>query len=48
MYNLTNSQIDRYYRQIILSGVGKEGQRKLLSAKVLIIGLGGLGSPVAI
>lgn len=48
MDKLNNTQVERYHRQIILPRVGEEGQKKLLSAKVLIIGLGGLGSPVAI
>ena len=37
---------ERYQRQIILKEFGKEGQQKLLQAKVLIIGAGGLGCPV--
>ncbi len=40
-------QISRYSRHIILKEVGGRGQEKLLSARVLIIGAGGLGSPVA-
>ncbi len=44
---LTNLQIERYARHIILDGVGGKGQEKLLKAKVLVIGAGGLGSPVA-
>lgn len=40
-------QIERYSRQIILPEVGGTGQKKLLQAKVLIIGCGGLGSPCA-
>ena len=35
----------RYDRQIILPEVGEEGQKKLQEAKVLIVGVGGLGSP---
>jgi len=46
--NLTESQIDRYSRQLILSEVGGGGQEKLLNAKVLIVGAGGLGSPAAL
>ena len=38
--------IDRYSRQLILPEIGIEGQRKLLKAKVLVVGCGGLGSPV--
>jgi adenylyltransferase/sulfurtransferase len=45
--NLNDSQIERYSRQIILPEIGGKGQEKLLSAKVLIIGTGGLGSPCA-
>lgn len=45
---LREDQIERYSRQIILPNVGGKGQEKLLSAKVLIIGAGGLGSPCAL
>jgi len=45
---LTNEQLERYSRHIILSEVGAKGQKKLLDAKVLIIGAGGLGSPAAL
>ena len=45
---LSNEEIDRYDRQIILPQVGADGQRKLKNAKVLIIGAGGLGSPAAL
>jgi adenylyltransferase/sulfurtransferase len=44
----TDSQINRYSRQMILSEVGGKGQKKLQEAKVLIIGAGGLGSPSAL
>lgn len=44
---LDSEETDRYSRQIILSQVGTDGQIKLKNAKVLIIGAGGLGSPVA-
>ena len=43
----TEEQVRRYARHIILPGIGGDGQRKLLDAKVLCIGAGGLGSPVA-
>ena len=43
----TEDQVRRYARHIILPGIGGEGQRKLLDSKVLCIGAGGLGSPVA-
>lgn len=45
---LTDEQIQRYSRQIILSEVGGKGQQKIRRAKVLIIGAGGLGSPAAL
>ncbi len=45
---LTPYQVQRYSRHIIMPQVGSQGQRKLLDSKVLIIGAGGLGSPVAI
>tara|TARA_B100000029_G_scaffold510505_1_gene602154 strand:- start:3051 stop:3809 length:759 start_codon:yes stop_codon:yes gene_type:complete len=44
----TKKQIDRYSRQIILKKVGVLGQKKLLKTSVLIVGAGGLGSPIAI
>ncbi len=44
----SNSQINRYSRQIVLKKVGIVGQKKLLKSNVLIIGAGGLGSPIAI
>ena len=47
MIKLTNEQLERYSRHIILSQVGGIGQKKILSSKVLIIGTGGLGSPAA-
>ncbi len=47
MYNFTEDQIKRYSRHIILPEVGGLGQTKLLEAKVLLVGAGGLGSPAA-
>ena len=44
----TNTQIDRYSRQIILKKIGSAGQKKLMESSVLIVGAGGLGSPIAI
>ena len=44
---LSSEQLERYSRHIILKEVGLKGQKKLLNAKVLIIGAGGLGSPAA-
>lgn len=43
---LREDQIQRYARHILLDEVGAEGQEKLLAARVLVIGAGGLGSPV--
>jgi molybdopterin/thiamine biosynthesis adenylyltransferase len=45
---LTEEQIERYSRHIILKEVGGKGQQKLLDGKVMIIGAGGLGSPIAL
>ena len=45
---LTPEQVKRYSRHIIMNQVGSGGQRKLLDAKVLIVGAGGLGSPAAL
>lgn len=45
---LTPDQVTRYSRHIIMQQVGPVGQRKMMHAKVLIIGAGGLGSPVAL
>lgn len=42
---LSDDQLDRYARHIILKEIGGPGQQKLLKSKVLIIGAGGLGSP---
>ena len=44
----TKNQINRYSRQIILKKIGVVGQKKLLKSSVLIVGAGGLGSPIAI
>ena len=45
---LTAEQRDRYSRHLLLPEVGAEGQQKLLDAKVLLLGAGGLGSPTAL
>lgn len=45
--NFSTEQEMRYARHFVLDGVGKEGQERLCNSKVLIIGAGGLGSPVA-
>jgi len=44
----TKNQIERYSRQIILKKIGVIGQKKLLKSSVLVIGAGGLGSPISI
>ena len=44
---LNKKKIERFSRQIILKDIGIFGQKKILSSKVLIVGVGGLGSPVA-
>ena len=43
---LSAEEVDRYKRHLVLHDVGGQGQQKLKNAKVLIIGAGGLGSPV--
>ncbi len=45
---LTSEQLTRYSRHFILPEIGEEGQKKLLRSKVLLIGSGGLGSPIAL
>src|SRR2546428_7025266 len=45
---LTNEEILRYSRHLIMPEVGIEGQKKLKAARVLAIGTGGLGSPLAL
>ena len=42
----TKKQIERYSRQIILKDIGPLGQKKLLKASILVVGTGGLGSPI--
>ena len=44
---LNKKIIERFSRQIVLKDIGILGQKKILSSKVLIVGAGGLGSPVA-
>src|SRR5438270_10660619 len=46
-FGFTEREVLRYSRHIILPHIGAAGQRKLLDAKVLCVGAGGLGSPVA-
>jgi len=45
---LTDQELDTYSRQIVLADIGYDGQLKLRNAKVCLIGVGGLGSPVAL
>jgi adenylyltransferase/sulfurtransferase len=47
MIEFTDEQIERYSRHIILPEVGGAGQQKMLEAKILLLGAGGLGSPAA-
>src|SRR6476469_10423389 len=44
---LNTEQVNRYKRHLILPEVGMEGQKKLLNAKILCIGAGGLGCPIS-
>ena len=44
---LNNNQLERFSRQIILKNIGSLGQKKIIQSKVLIVGMGGLGCPVA-
>jgi molybdopterin/thiamine biosynthesis adenylyltransferase/rhodanese-related sulfurtransferase len=46
--SLTPEQMNRYKRHLLLPEVGIEGQKKLLDAKILLLGAGGLGSPAAL
>jgi adenylyltransferase/sulfurtransferase len=46
--DLTNEEIGRYSRHLLLAEVGIEGQKRLKAAKVLIVGTGGLGAPLAL
>ncbi|PTW00117.1 adenylyltransferase/sulfurtransferase [Halanaerobium saccharolyticum] len=46
-FDLTEEEIERYSRHIILKDLGGTGQQKIKEAKVLVVGAGGLGSPVA-
>lgn len=45
---MTEDQLLRYGRQILLPAVGEGGQERLLASRALVVGLGGLGSPVAL
>ena len=48
MIEFTEEQIHRYSRHILLADVGVEGQEKIMNAKVLVVGAGGLGAPVSL
>lgn len=48
MIDFTPEQIERYSRHILLQDVGVEGQEKILNARVLVVGAGGLGAPVSL
>ena len=48
MFSMNDNQLLRYSRHILLDEIGIEGQQKLLAAHALVIGAGGLGSPVAL
>ena len=44
---LNKSQIERFSRQLVLKKIGTKGQKKILSSKILVVGIGGLGCPAA-
>jgi len=48
MSKLTDKQIEKYSRQIIIEKIGLSGQKKILNSSICIVGCGGLGSSAAI
>lgn len=46
MDDFSDAQIERYARHLVMPEIGEEGQRRLMKARVLVVGAGGLGSPV--
>ncbi len=48
MFDFTEEELERYSRHILLQDVGVEGQEKIRNGKVLVVGAGGLGAPVAL
>ena len=43
---LSDENLERYARQVIMPQVGEDGQERLLASRMLVVGAGGLGSPV--
>lgn len=48
MIDFSEQQLERYSRHILLNDIGIEGQERILSSRILIIGVGGLGAPAAL
>jgi len=47
MSKINQSYLERYSRQIVLKNIGMDGQKRITSSKVFIVGAGGLGCPIA-
>ena len=45
---MDKADVERYSRQMLLPGVGADGQKRLLASRVLVVGAGGLGAPTII